>query len=48
MKSIWEEKDQQSELRDAFIIFDKDQNGFLTVEQLKNAVSNYGEKLDEE
>jgi len=35
------------ELREAFSVFDKDNNGFITAEELKSALLNLGEKLDD-
>ncbi|XP_058457376.1 calmodulin-beta-like [Malaya genurostris] len=36
------------ELRDAFKIFDKDGDGFLTVDELSAVMKNFGERLSDE
>ena len=35
------------ELREAFAVFDKDGNGMISAEELKSALLNLGEKLDD-
>lgn len=35
------------ELREAFAVFDKDANGFISPDELKSALLNLGEKLDD-
>ena len=37
-----------SELREAFALFDKDGNGLISPEELKGALLNLGEKMDDQ
>lgn len=37
----------EDELREAFSVFDKDGNGFISPEELKSALLNLGEKLED-
>lgn len=37
----------EDELREAFSVFDKDGNGFISAEELKSALLNLGEKLED-
>lgn len=37
----------EDELREAFAVFDKDGNGFISAEELKGALLNLGEKLED-
>ncbi|MCO5567497.1 hypothetical protein L7F22_021190 [Adiantum nelumboides] len=43
-------KDTNSEvgLKEAFKVFDKDQNGFISVAELRHVITNLGEKLTDE
>ena len=43
MKTPHEELD----LKECFAVFDKDGNGYITRDELKNAMANLGEKLSE-
>ena len=45
---MWKGADQQQELRSAFEVFDKDGNGYLTVDELKKVLSTYAEKLSDD
>lgn len=38
----------EDELREAFAVFDKDGNGFISPEELKSALLNLGEKLEDQ
>lgn len=38
--------DNQSELIDAFRVFDQDNNGFVNVQHIQHVLTNYGEKLN--
>ena len=40
--------DNEEELREAFRIFDKEGNGFITASELRHIMMNLGEKLTEE
>ncbi|KAL8162749.1 hypothetical protein V2J09_014238 [Rumex salicifolius] len=42
------EKDTEEELKEAFKVFDKDQNGFISPSELKHVMINLGEKLTDE
>lgn len=37
--------DSVEELTEAFLVFDKDQNGFISAAELRHVMSNLGEKL---
>jgi len=40
--------DTEEEIRDAFRIFDKDGNGLISANELKQLMANLGEKLTDE
>ncbi|XP_073105605.1 calmodulin isoform X1 [Elaeis guineensis] len=40
--------DSEEELREAFKVFDKDQNGFISAANLRNVLTNLGEKPTDE
>ncbi|RKO92984.1 EF-hand, partial [Blyttiomyces helicus] len=40
--------DSEEEVKEAFKVFDKDGNGFITAAELRNVMTNLGEKLSEE
>ncbi|GFQ04479.1 calmodulin [Phtheirospermum japonicum] len=40
--------DSEEELNEAFRVFDKDQNGFISVAELCHVMTNLGEKLTDE
>jgi len=40
--------DSEEELREAFRVFDKDQNGFISAAELRHVMTNLGEKLTDE
>lgn len=42
------ETDTEQEIREAFSIFDRDSNGYITASELKYVMSNLGEKLTDE
>ncbi|CAN6462965.1 unnamed protein product [Victoria cruziana] len=42
------ETDAEEELKEAFKVFDKDQNGYISAEELRNVMINLGEKLTDE
>jgi len=42
------ELDSDEELREAFKVFDKDQNGYISAAELRHVMINLGEKLTEE
>ncbi|XP_030456664.1 calmodulin-like protein 11 [Syzygium oleosum] len=43
-----EATDVEEELKEAFKVFDKDQNGYISPSELRNVMINLGEKLTEE
>lgn len=40
--------DSEEEIIEAFKVFDKDGNGFISIDELKHVMTNLGEKLTEE
>ena len=40
--------DDEEELREAFKVFDKDGNGFISADELRHVMTNLGEKLTDE
>ncbi|CAD6236292.1 unnamed protein product [Miscanthus lutarioriparius] len=40
--------ESEEELREAFRVFDKDQNGFISAVELRHVMTNLGEKLSDE
>ncbi|KAI4342702.1 hypothetical protein MLD38_027294 [Melastoma candidum] len=42
------ESDKEEELKEAFKVFDKDQNGFISPNELRQVMMSLGEKLTEE
>ena len=40
--------DTEDELREAFKVFDKDGNGFISAAELRHVMTNIGEKLTDE
>ena len=40
--------DSEEELKEAFRVFDKDQNGFISAAELRHVMTNLGEKLTDE
>eukprot|EP01121_Diplochlamys_sp_Union-15-3_P010048 TRINITY_DN2777_c0_g1_i1.p1 TRINITY_DN2777_c0_g1~~TRINITY_DN2777_c0_g1_i1.p1 ORF type:complete len:150 (+),score=46.84 TRINITY_DN2777_c0_g1_i1:53-502(+) len=41
-------EDTEEEIREAFKVFDKDGNGFISAAELRHVMTNLGEKLSEE
>ena len=41
-------KDSEDELKEAFKVFDKDGNGFISAAELRHVMTNLGEKLTDE
>lgn len=41
-------RDTADEIREAFRVFDKDGNGFISVAELRHIMGNLGEKMPEE
>ena len=48
MSKHWNERDQEAELREAFRLFDRDNSGYITINELKQVMLNMGEKLNQE
>ncbi|CAF3881542.1 unnamed protein product, partial [Rotaria sordida] len=48
MNKHWHERDQEAELREAFRLFDRDNSGYITINELKQVMLNMGEKLNQE
>lgn len=42
------ERDSQEELKEAFKVFDKDGNGFISAAELRHVMTSLGEKLTDE
>ena len=42
------ETDSEEEIREAFRVFDKDGNGFISAAELRHVMTNLGEKLTDE
>ena len=42
------EADSEEEIREAFRVFDKDGNGFISAAELRHVMTNLGEKLTDE
>ncbi len=42
------ETDSEEELREAFRVFDKDGNGYISAAELRHVMTNLGEKLSDE
>ncbi|KAL2535955.1 Calmodulin [Forsythia ovata] len=40
--------DSEEELKEAFRVFDKDQNGFISAAELRHVMTNLGEKLTDD
>ena len=48
MAKKMKEKEMDEELIEAFKTFDKDNKGYYTVDELKDVMAHYGEKLTDE
>lgn len=42
------DQDSEEEIREAFRVFDKDGNGFISAAELRHVMTNLGEKLTDE
>ena len=42
------DSDSEEQLKEAFRVFDKDQNGFISAAELRNVLTNLGEKLTDD
>jgi len=48
MKNKMKGLDAEEEIREAFKVFDKDGNGFISAAELRHVMTNLGEKLTDE
>ncbi|XP_069114920.1 calmodulin-like [Argopecten irradians] len=48
MKTVMADTDVEAELRTAFKVFDKDESGKISFEELKSALTSIGEKLTDD
>ena len=48
MAKKMKDTDGEEELREAFRVFDKDGNGFISAAELRHVMTNLGEKLTDE
>jgi len=48
MSRKMKDTDSEEELREAFRVFDKDNNGLVSAAELKHVMTNLGEKLTDE
>ena len=48
MSKKMQETDSEEEIREAFKVFDKDGNGFISAAELRHVMTNLGEKLSDE
>merc|ERR1711955_83940 len=48
MAKKMKDTDSDEELREAFRVFDKDGNGFISASELRHVMTNLGEKLTDE
>uniref|UniRef100_M1E148 Calmodulin-3 n=2 Tax=Solanum tuberosum TaxID=4113 RepID=M1E148_SOLTU len=48
MAQKMKDTDSEEELKEAFRVFDKDQNGFISAAELRHVITNLGEKLTDE
>lgn len=48
MAKKMKDTDSEEEMREAFRVFDKDGNGFISAAELRHVMTNLGEKLTEE
>ena len=48
MSKKMKENDSEEELMEAFKVFDNDGNGFINIDELRQVMTNLGERLSEE
>ena len=48
MAKKMKDTDSEDEIREAFQVFDKDGNGFISAAELRHVMTNLGEKLTDE
>ncbi|PRD33453.1 UNVERIFIED_CONTAM: Calmodulin [Trichonephila clavipes] len=48
MSNKMKERDSEKELKEAFRVFDKNGDGFISAPELRNVMTNLGEKLTDE
>lgn len=48
MSKKMKETDTEEEIKEAFKVFDRDDNGFISAAELRHVMTNLGEKLSDE
>ena len=48
MAKTMKEKDSEEEIREAFRVFDRDRDGFISAAELRHVMTNLGEKLSDD
>lgn len=48
MEKKIKDTDQEDEIREAFRVFDKDDNGYICANELRHVMTNLGERLSDE
>ena len=48
MSRKMKDSDSEAELREAFKVFDNDGNGYINVDELRQVMTNLGERLSDE
>ncbi len=48
MKNKMQDNESEDEIKEAFRVFDRDNNGFISASELRHVMTNLGEKLTDE